>query len=431
MAVLTVAGAVRLEGAVSVQGAKNSALPLLAATILCGDVCRIEHCPRLSDVTAARHILAQLGCPSRWEGADLVVDTTCLSATEIPEELMRRMRSSVIFLGPILARTGQAQLSYPGGCELGPRPIDLHLSALRSLGCEIQEQGGRLLCRCASLQGQEILLSTPSVGATENAMLAACGARGQTVIRNAAREPEIVDLQRFLCKCGARVTGAGTSTVVVEGGHPLHGCSHRVISDRIVAATYLAAAAASGGTIELYDTEQEALVPVLAALRQAGAEIRSTDRGIFLQARQRLQAISPVKTAPYPGYPTDAQAILMAALLKSRGATVFVENIFENRYRHVDELVRMGADVRVEGRVAVVSGVERLQGAQVQCTDLRGGAALVLAALTAEGESRIGQTEHIRRGYENIVRDLNSLGADCAVTEEADTGKGTLWQESR
>jgi len=411
MAVLTVAGAARLEGAVSVQGAKNSALPLLAATILCGDVCRIEHCPRLSDVSAARRILLQLGCPSHWEGEDLLVDTTHLSATEIPEELMRQMRSSVIFLGPILARAGEATLSYPGGCELGPRPIDLHLSALRSLGCEIREQGGKLLCKCTCLQGQEISLGTPSVGATENAMLAACGAQGQTVIRNAAREPEIVDLQDFLCKCGARVFGAGSSTVVVEGGGPLHGCSHRVIPDRIVAATYLAAAAAAGGEIELYETEKEALIPVLAALRQAGAEIRSTDRGLALRVKQRLKAVAPIKTAPYPGYPTDAQAILMAALLKSRGTTVFVENMFENRYRHVDELARMGADVRVEGRVAVVSGVERLHAAQVRCTDLRGGAALVLAALTADGESRIDETQHIHRGYEDIVRDLGCLGA--------------------
>ena len=412
MALLTIEGGRRLEGILSVQGAKNSVLPLLAATLLSAGVCRIENCPELKDVAAARQILQHLGCRSWREGSDLLVDTSQLTCTDIPDQLMREMRSSVIFLGAILARCGQAQLSYPGGCELGPRPIDLHLSVLRSLGAEVREQAGQLYCCCPKLLPAEITLRLPSVGATENAILAACGAEGSTCIYNAAREPEIQDLQDFLCACGARVSGAGSSTITVDGGLPLHGCSHRVIPDRIVAATYLSAAAAVGGDVELRGVDYRALSTVTAALKEAGAEVRSFPERVLLKSQGRLQGILPVRTAPYPGFPTDAQAILMAALLKSRGSTVFVENIFENRYRHVDELSRMGADVRVEGRVAVVSGVEQLHGATVRCTDLRGGAALVIAALNAQGKSCVEEIEHIDRGYEDIARDLRLLGAE-------------------
>ena len=418
MAVLTVTGGRRLEGCLQVQGAKNSVLPLLAATLLCDDICEIQHCPHLRDVDAARRILTHLGCRSWWEGSSLLVDTTGLHKTHIPDELMREMRSSVIFLGAILARCRQAELSYPGGCELGPRPIDLHLSVLRALGTEIRERAGQLCCTAKQLTGTELTLHFPSVGATENAILAACGAAGVTTIHNAAREPEIVDLQRFLCACGAQVSGAGSSTVTVQGGGALHGCTHRVIADRIVAATYLSAVAATGGELELHGIESASLYTVTAALQEAGAQVMALPHGIHLRSSGRLRGISPVRTAPYPGFPTDAQAVLMAALLKSSGPTVFVENIFENRYRHVDELLRMGANIRVEGRVAVVCGVETLHGASVCSTDLRGGAALVLAALTAEGESRIGQLWHIDRGYEDMAADLRTLGAEVYRKEE-------------
>lgn len=418
MRYLSVRGAAPLRGELTVQSAKNSVLPILAATLLSGESCRIRRCPRLSDVENAAAILRHLGASVIWDGGDLVIDTAAAERFDIPEDMMRAMRSSVIFLGAILARCGRAALSYPGGCELGPRPIDLHLSALRALGAEIDEQGGELHCRARQLHGGEIVLSFPSVGATENAILCACGARGTTVITNAAREPEIRDLQDFLVKMGARVYGAGSSTVTVEGAGPLHGCEHRCIGDRIAAATYLCAAAATGGEITLHGVEHRHLITVTDALRQAGCAIRCGEESVTLSAPGELQAIPNVRTSPYPGFPTDAQAVLMAAMLRSRGTTVFVENIFESRFRHVPELLRMGADIRTEGRIAVVWGGRPLRGAAVRCTDLRGGAALVIAALQAQGESRIESIHHIARGYQDLAGDLTALGAYIHPMEE-------------
>nr|WP_325182814.1 UDP-N-acetylglucosamine 1-carboxyvinyltransferase [uncultured Oscillibacter sp.] len=413
MSQLRIRGGSRLQGEADIQGAKNSILPILAATLLTADQVELRGCPRLRDVDASIHILRDLGCRARWEGENtLLVDTRALDGCAVSERLMREMRSSAIFLGAILARCGQAELSYPGGCELGPRPIDLHLSGLRDLGAEIDDAGGVLHCKAPRLKGREIVLSLPSVGATENLMLAACGASGVTTITGAAQEPEIVDLQNFLSACGARVSGAGSSTVSVEGGRPLHGCTYTVMPDRIAAATYLCAAASAGGEIFLRGAREEHLSTVTAVLREAGCSILSDAAGIACASRDRLSAVRPVRTAPYPGFPTDAQAILMAALLKSRGATVFEENMFSSRYRHVDELSRMGADIRVSGRAAVVTGTERLHGAPVRCTDLRGGAALCVAALAAEGETTVREIGHIDRGYEDIARDLRRLGAD-------------------
>lgn len=417
MGPITIEGGHRLSGEVAVQGAKNSVLPILAATLLCGGACRIQRCPRLSDVDAAADILRYLGCRVDREDGDLLVDSSVLTRCDIPQTLMRRMRSSVIFLGAILARCGWAELSYPGGCELGPRPIDLHLAALRTLGASIEESGGKLYCQGRHLTGGQIVLAIPSVGATENAMLAACGAEGTTVIANAAREPEIVDLQTFLQKMGAHVQGAGSSTVVVEGGAPLHGCVHTVVADRIVAATYLAAAAGTGGDIRLEGVDYRHLSAVATMLRQAGCRLTCGETSIRLQAPRRLQSAGPIRTAPYPGFPTDAQAVLMASLLRSEGATVFVENIFDSRYRHVPEMVRMGADIRLEGRVAVVCGVDRLHGAAVRAKELRGGASLVLAGLQAEGETAVTGVEHIQRGYEDLTGELAQLGADIRQEE--------------
>ena len=417
MSYLMIGGGRPLHGRIAVQCAKNSVLPVLAAALLAGDACRIAACPRLSDVEAAVEILRHLGCTAQWDGGDLLVDTTHISRCDIPEELMRKMRSSVIFLGAILSRCGQAELSYPGGCELGPRPIDLHLTALRTLGAEINEIGGSLLCRANRLRGADIVLTLPSVGATENAILAACGAEGTTVIANAAREPEIADLQDFLQKLGVEIHGAGTSAITVQGKGTLHGCTHRCIGDRIAASTYLCAAAAAGGQITLTGIDYRHLATVTTALHQAGCRLQCDDDTITLESSGRLRSIAPVHTSPYPGFPTDAQPLLMAALLRSEGATMFVENMFESRYRHVPELLRMGAEIRLEGRVAVVCGVTDLHGAAVRSADLRGGAALVIAGLQAQSVTQIHNMHHIQRGYQDIAGDLAALGAEVSTAE--------------
>ena len=417
MSYLQIRGGRPLQGQLTVQRAKNSVLPVLAATLLSGGACRIVDCPHLSDVDTAAEILRHLGCQAVWQGQDLLVDTTSVTRHDIPETLMRRMRSSVIFLGAILSRCGQAELSYPGGCELGPRPIDLHLTALRALGADIHELGGSLLCRAERLRGADILLTMPSVGATENAMLAACGAAGVTVISNAAREPEIVDLQNFLQKIGVDVQGAGTSAITVQPGGAYHGCTHRCIGDRIAAATYLCAAAAAGGQVTVQGVDYRHLATVTTALGQAGCHVTSTDDSVTLKSGGALLGIPPVRTSPYPGFPTDAQALLMATLLRSTGATMLVENMFDSRYRHVPELQRMGADIRLEGRVALIYGTPALHGAAVRCTDLRGGAALVIAALQTPEITQIHDIYHIQRGYQDIAGDLRSLGADVTTAE--------------
>lgn len=418
MGELVIDGGKPLSGEIPIQGSKNSVLPILAACLITKDTCVIKNCPHLRDVDASIAILRHLGCCTHWENDSLVVDTARVDKSEVPDGLMREMRSSVIFLGAILSRLGEATLSYPGGCELGPRPIDIHLSALGALGAEIEETGGKLKCRARAMQGCEIFLPLPSVGATENAILAGCGAEGTTTIFNAAREPEIVDLQNFLNAMGGNVRGAGGSIITIEGRRSYHGGEHRVIADRIVGATYLCAAASCGGEVTLTGVDYRALSTVASALSEAGAKIESNGECVHIQSDGHLQSIRPVRTAPYPGFPTDAQPVLMAALLKSEGSTVFVENIFENRYRHVDELARLGAEVRVIGRVAVVNGKKKLHGSCVKCTDLRGGAALVLAGLLADGETRITKIEHIDRGYERIERDLQALGA--SIKREGD-----------
>ncbi len=413
MSAYLVEGGNRLQGTARVHGAKNSVLPILAATILCPGESVVHNCPDLSDVRASIAILEHLGCRVERAGDTVTVDAAVLTGRDVPDALMREMRSSVIFLGAILARLGEAVMSFPGGCELGPRPIDLHLAAIRSLGAEVREQGGELHCSAAGgLTGCEITFSIPSVGATENAMLCACGAEGVTVICNAAREPEIVDLQAFLRTLGADVRGAGTSVITVRGKKPLHGGEHTVMPDRIVAATLLTAVAAAGGEAELLGTDYRQLSTVTAVLTEAGCRIRSGSDSIHICREAPLRGVRPIRTAPYPGFPTDAQPPVMAALCRGTGTTVFVENMFESRYRHVDELSRMGADIRVEGKVAVVCGVERLHGAALQAADLRGGAALVVAALGAEGRSEITGLHHMDRGYYGLEGTLRGLGAD-------------------
>lgn len=414
MSILRINGGRELSGTVRTHGAKNAVLPILAASLLAGGETAIHNCPSLSDVGAAVKILNHLGCRARLEGGTACVNSETLTRLDIPHDLMREMRSSVIFLGAVLARGGEAKLSMPGGCELGPRPVDIHLKALRELGAEIVEEGGNILCRAAHLRGTRVNLSFPSVGATENTMLAASLAEGTTIITNAAREPEIWDLQCYLRKLGVNVQGAGTPTITVIGTRIRTSAEHRVIPDRIVASTLLTAAAVTQSDVEVTDVIPRHLTTVTDALSEMGCRLNIGANSIRIESTGTLNAIRPVITEPYPGFPTDVQPQLMAATLKANGTTVFVENIFENRFRHTEELRRFGAKIKVEGRVAMVTGVPKLIGTQVKSTDLRGGAALVVAALGADGTTQVSALEHIDRGYDGLEHSLASLGADIS-----------------
>ena len=415
---LVIRGEKRLGGEIAVQGAKNSALALLAGCVLCSGEVVLRNCPALSDVFAACRILNRLGCKSRYCEHCVQVNAGAVSECAVPEDLMREMRSSIVFLGAVLGRKGQCELSYPGGCELGPRPIDMHLSALEQMDVRITEEYGVLCCECPyGLHGAKISLGFPSVGATENIMLAAVLAKGETVIHNAAREPEITDLANFLNCCGARISGQGTSTVVISGVERLHGCEYEVMPDRIVCATFMAAAAITGGELDLKNARACDLEAVIPVFEQMGCQVFTYDERIYINAKRPLKAVGTIRTLPYPGFPTDAQAVVMAALTKAKGTSVVVENIFSSRYRHVDELVRMGADIKTEGKVAVIEGVKKLYGARVRASDLRGGAALVLAGLAAQGETEVEKICYIDRGYDDIEKCLRDVGADiCRKT---------------
>lgn len=413
---LVINGGRRLEGEIQVHGAKNSALPLLAATILAHGECILHNCPMLTDVDAACRILSCMGCRCSRNGSTVCVDSSNVCGNEIPDNLMREMRSSIVFLGAVLGRTRRCRLTFPGGCELGARPIDLHLAALREMGAEIEEQHGWLECAApGGLHGARVTLSFPSVGATENIMLAAVCAEGTTEIHNAAREPEIVDLAEFLNKCGARISGAGGSTITIEGVKRLEPSEHSVIPDRIAAGTYLCCAAATRGELILTRCCQEHMMGFLPVLEGMGCRIYPYGGGkLYISCTRRLTAPPTIRTMPYPGFPTDIQAPFTALSSVAEGTSVFVENIFENRYRHVPELIRLGASIKVEGRVAVVQGVPALSGARVCAGELRGGAALVTAALAAEGTSEISGVCYIDRGYESIEKTLRSVGADIS-----------------
>ncbi len=424
MSVLKITGGRSLSGSLRVQGAKNSALPLLAASVMTEGLSVFRNCPHLTDVEATVAILRHVGCRVYEEGDALYVDASGPISPEVPDALMRRMRSSVIFLGALLGRCGEAVLSLPGGCELGPRPVDLHLLALRTLGAEVEVSGGRLCCRAAGLKGGHIVLPSVSVGATENAVLAAVRATGSTVITGAAREPEIADLQEYLRACGALVTGAGSGVIRVQGVKKLRGAEKRVMPDRIAAATYLAACASAGGRVRLYDVCPAHMVPVLQALERMGCGVTAGENLIALERRGALRSPGPIITRPYPGFPTDAQPPLMAASLKADGVTVMIETIFESRYRHVPALRGMGADIRAAGKTAVIRGVDALHGTEVLASDLRGGAALAVAALSAEGETVIRGMEHVDRGYEDMAGALSALGAEAVLEHEGDADDG-------
>lgn len=411
MSKLYIKGPCVVEGEIDIHGAKNSVLPILAATFLCNGTNIIHNCPDLSDVKASIKILSYLGCKCCRQGSTVIVDSTTADKYDIPHDLMREMRSSIIFLGAILARAGRAKLCSPGGCELGPRPIDMHIDGLKTLGAEINESHGYLNCNIKTgLSGNNVWLMFPSVGATENIMLAASVGKGTTFIHNAAKEPEICDLANFLNKAGADIKGAGTDTICINGKNSLSGAEHTVIPDRIAVATYLSAAAISGGSIKVNFARSSHMMSIISSFRHAGCKLKCSRDYIYLKSPKRLLSIPTVQTSVYPGFPTDAAPLLLAMQTVAKGTTIFVENIFESRFKYTDELKRLGADINVKGNVAVVRGVNKLSAAAVECTDLRGGAALTVAALRCDGITEIDKIAHIDRGYENLEQNFTKLG---------------------
>ena len=404
-------GGEKLYGKVRVHSAKNTVLPLLAASVLTDEQVKIHGVPAINDVENMLHILSEVGCVIKRQKDCAVIDSSNAVSHEIPTRLTKELRSSVFMLGSVLTRFRRAKISYPGGCDIGLRPIDLHLSGLKKLGVEIVEKDGYIHCSAERLQGAEILLDFPSVGATENIILAAVKAAGITVIRNAAKEPEIADLQRFLNAMGAKVRGAGGGTVVVEGVERLHGVDYTPIGDRIEAGTYLIAVASCGGEMEIEGVPAENIAALLHKLRENGCKIHTKNDKIELYSDGKLKSVNLVETMPFPGFPTDLQAQYSALSATAKGSTLVVENLFETRYRYAAELKRMGADITVRGRAAFIRGVEKLHGASVTAGDLRGGAALVVAALRAEGQSSVMDLSHIDRGYAEFEGTLRNLGA--------------------
>ncbi len=409
---LVIRGGVPLSGRVRVSGAKNAVLPIIAATLLTQDTCRLEGVPRLTDVKNIVDLISHMGAETGWEEETLTVTAHRLHKLEAPYECVSRMRASFLIMGPLLARFGQARVCLPGGCNIGTRPIDLHLKGFSCLGAQITRDSGYIEARVKNgLKGTRIYLDFPSVGATENIMMAAVLADGLTRIENAAEEPEIVDLANFLNAMGGRVSGAGTKVVSIEGVSALKGANHVVIPDRVEAGTYMVAAAITGGDIYIDNVITEHLKPVIAKLEETGAKILNGGQGLRVIGPERIEPVN-VMTLPYPGFPTDMQAQITSLLTRANGTSIITETVFENRFMHAEELARMGADICVDGRTAIVKGVPGLCGAKVQATDLRGGAALIIAGLAATGETEIRFVHHIDRGYESIERKLSSLGAD-------------------
>jgi UDP-N-acetylglucosamine 1-carboxyvinyltransferase len=406
---ITITGGNLLKGTVRISGAKNAALPILASSLLGGE-CVIENVPDVVDVSTMCKLLNMLGAQVTREGSRVAVSIDRLRSTEAPYDLVRKMRASVLVLGPLVARWGEATVSLPGGCAIGTRPVDLHLSGLAKLGAEVGIEHGYIKAKASRLRGARIYLDTPTVTGTENLIMAACLAEGVTVIENAAKEPEIVDLADCLVKRGAKITGAGSDMISIEGVRELHGADHEVIPDRIETGTYLTAGAITGGDVRVERCRPQHLEAVLIKLREAGAEIKEGKETVHLRVLRPL-AGTDVRTFAYPGFPTDMQAQMMALMCVAAGTSVMTETIFESRFIHVPELRRMGADIKVEGNHAVINGAKSLTGAPVMASDLRASAGLVLAGLAANGQTDIARVYHLDRGYERIEEKLGGIGA--------------------
>lgn len=402
-----------LKGEVTISGAKNAVLPIMAATLLTDEECRILDVPDLRDVEVMCKILESLGVDvdADFDGNTLSLAAKNILSNETPVELVRRMRASILTMGPLLARTGSARAPLPGGCAIGARPIDLHLKGFELMGAEIEYGTGYVEARAKRLKGGRVYLDYPSVGATENIMTAAVLAEGTTIIENVAEEPEIVDLANYLNKMGAKIRGAGTDTIKIEGVDKLHGAKHCVIPDRIETGTFMVAAAITRGDVIIKNVVPDHVRPIIAKLTECGAIVEDVEDGLHVKADENPLVATDIKTLPYPGFPTDMQSQFMALLTTVQGKSTVIETVFENRYMHVTELNRMGAGISIEGRSAVIPGDIKLRGAQVMSTDLRAGAALVLAGLTAEGVTEISEIYHIERGYSEFVDKLRKLGA--------------------
>ncbi|MCZ6560209.1 MAG: UDP-N-acetylglucosamine 1-carboxyvinyltransferase [Gammaproteobacteria bacterium] len=413
MEALLINGGKRLEGEVRISGAKNAALPILAATLLADEPVRLRNIPHLNDVTTTIELLGRLGVSVTIdEKMSVEVDSTTITQFEAPYDLVKTMRASILVLGPLLARHGRADVSLPGGCAIGSRPVNLHVEGLRAMGAEVEIDNGYIRARSEQLKGARLVLETVTVTGTENLVMAATLAEGQTVIENAAREPEVVDLIDCLNQMGARIAGAGTDTLVIEGVERLHGTDYRVLPDRIEAGTYLVAGAITGGIVRVKDVRPEHLESILAKLREAGATVNIGDDWVEVDMRDRALKAVGLRTAPYPAFPTDMQAQFSALNAVAEGTGTITETIFENRFMHVLEMQRMGADFQLEVHTAISQGVKKLTGAPVMATDLRASASLVLAGLVAEGETRVQRIYHIDRGYERIEEKLRLIGAD-------------------
>lgn len=404
-------GGRKISGEVTISGSKNAALPIIAASILNKGKTTLYNVPNIHDTQMMFEILNKIGGKVTKKNNKVIIETSKINKYEIPEDLMRQMRSSVIFAGSLVGRYKKATFSYPGGCDIGTRPIDLHLKAFEKLGINIQKNYGNISCICDKITGEKIDLDFPSVGATENAILASCLGEGKTIITNAAREPEIIDLQNFLNKMGAKIKGAGSNKIEINGVKQLKDVSYNIMPDRIETGTFLCIAAMTGGSLKIKNADATHITPVIDKLEESGCKIGTYKNIIQIEGPKKLKAVD-IKTMPYPGFPTDMQSIFATTMTVAKGTSVIVENIFENRYKYTQELVRMGAKIKVEGKTAVIKGVRKLYGANVKATDLRGGASAVMAGIVAKGMTKVENIEYILRGYEKFDKKLQDIGVD-------------------